>query len=61
MWMTDYIREIQRRLLAEHGTAVPDGRYPMVLNGKLDNVEIRDGKIFCCNFNKGQDNASDEN
>lgn len=61
MWGTDYIREIQRKLIGDYGFTenpdkpgipldVPDGKYPMVINGKLDYVEIVDGKINCCNF-----------
>jgi len=29
---------------------IPDGTYPMTIDGKLDNVKIIDGKISCCNF-----------
>lgn len=61
MWMTDYIREIQRNLIALYGFAedphrpgvpldVGDGEYPMMINGKLDRVEVIDGKVSCCNF-----------
>lgn len=61
MWMTDYIREIQRQLVAHYGFAerpdapgipasVPDGEYPMMIDGKLDRVRIEGGNISCCNF-----------
>ena len=61
MWMTDYICEIQRQLISVHGFKenpdkpglpmnVPDGTYPMTIEGKLDRVEIVDGKINCLNF-----------
>lgn len=30
--------------------AVPDGEYPMVIDGKRDNVRIEGGKIHCCNY-----------
>ncbi len=61
MWMTDYIREIQRQFITVYGYAenpdkpglpldVPDGEYPMTIEGKLDKVRIEDGKISCCNF-----------
>ncbi len=29
---------------------IPDGVYPMTIDGKLDKVEIREGKIYCCRF-----------
>jgi hypothetical protein len=29
---------------------IPDGEYPMTIDGKLDKVEIREGKIYCCRF-----------
>lgn len=61
MWMTDYIREIQRQLVERYGFAeradapgvpvdVPDGEYPMTIDGKLDRVLVQRGKISCCNF-----------
>ena len=64
MWMTNYIREIQRQLIAQYGFAespeapgvpveVPDGAYPMTIDGKLDHVRIARGKISCCNFEDG--------
>jgi hypothetical protein len=74
MWMTDYIREIQRQFVEVynfprridppgspwHGMpdivpaegAVPDGEYPMTIEGKLDRVKVKDGYISCCNFGK---------
>ena len=61
MWMTSYIREIQRQFVSHYGfderpdapgvpVAVPDGEYPMMIEGKLDRVRIQAGKISCCNF-----------
>lgn len=61
MWMTDYIREIQRQLVDVYGyppradmpgvpSGVPDGEYPMTIGGELDHVRIVDGKIRCMNF-----------
>jgi hypothetical protein len=29
---------------------VPDGEYPMVVDGKVDKVVIAKGKIYCHNF-----------
>lgn len=59
MWMTDYVSEIQKKLVTQYGFTpdarglpqdVPDGQYPMTIDGKLDRVEIREGRINCCNF-----------
>jgi len=61
MWMTEYIREIQRQFVEHYGFAerpgapgipvdVPDGEYPMMIGGKLDRVRVQHGKLFCCNF-----------
>jgi hypothetical protein len=65
MWMTDYIKEIKRQLVKvykfkplkgstkeEYLVEVPDGEYPMTIQGKVDHVRIKDGKIHCCNFKK---------
>ncbi len=60
MWMTDYIREIQRQFIEVYGfpehpekpgvpVNVPDGEYPMEIEGKTDYVRIEDGNIMCCN------------
>ena len=59
--MLEYIGQIQRQLIAQYGFSenpdkpgvplnVPDGTYPMTINGKVDNVRIDKGRIFCCNF-----------
>jgi hypothetical protein len=65
MWMTDYIREIKRQFRdvylfvpdrEQHGEPcfdnIPDGLYPMTIEGKLDNVKIINGTISCCNFDE---------
>lgn len=63
MWMTTYIREIQRQLVEVYGyperpdlpgvpVSVPDGDYPMTIEGQVDRVRIIDGKIRCCNFDE---------
>lgn len=31
---------------------IPDGDYPMTINGKLDNVKLMNGFISCCNFDE---------
>lgn len=62
MWMTNYIREIQRQFVEvykfkardDHPSIpvhVPDGEYPMWIEGKMDKVRITNGSISCCNFN----------
>ncbi len=53
--MIFYIAEIQRQLAEVYGflpdmSNVPDGDYPMTIDGKLDRVVIKDGMISCCNF-----------
>jgi hypothetical protein len=60
--MIQYITEIKRKFRDEYnckvigGTEadpavdVEDGIYPMTINGKLDTVVIKGGKISCCNF-----------
>ncbi len=59
--MFAYISAIRRQLIVQYGFQesqsnpgvpinVPDGEYPMTINGKLDNVRIIDGKIHCCRF-----------
>lgn len=57
--MTEYISEIQRRLITEYGFPkgengcpknVPDGAYPMKIEGDLDLVIVAGGTISCCNF-----------
>ncbi len=68
MRMTDYIREIQRQWIEVYGFQenpdkpgvplnVPDGEYPMTIEGKLDHVRVVDGNINCCNF-EGENAAS---
>ena len=60
--MMDYINAIKRKMIDQYGFPenpnnpgcvlgdVPDGSYPMTIDGKLDNVRIVNGKISCCNF-----------
>lgn len=65
MWMTDYIREIKRQFRDTYHFVpsrvegnepcfdnIPDGEYPMTIDGRLDRVRIIDGGISCCNFDK---------
>lgn len=61
MDMLSYIMIIQHILITQYGfqesqsrpglpVNVPDGDYPMTIDGKVDNVRIVDGKIHCCRF-----------
>ena len=65
MWMTEYINEIKRQFRDTYhfepvgGTQgeplfdnIPDGTYPMTIEGKVDNVKIEGGMIHCCIFEK---------
>jgi hypothetical protein len=63
MSMLEYVQEIQRQLITVYGFAenpqmpglpmdVPDGAYPMTIEGKRDNVTIENGKINCLNFDQ---------
>lgn len=67
MWMTDYIREIKRQFRdvyhfrPQGGTDddpiflnIPDGEYPMTIEGKLDRVRVKNSKISCGNFTPGE-------
>ena len=62
--MLEYIRAVKRGLRDQHGfkpspgstrhdpilAGVPDGEYPMTIDGKLDRVQIVRGAIYCCRF-----------
>jgi hypothetical protein len=63
MLMTAYIKEIKRQFRDVYkftptgGTDsepnfdnIPDGEYPMQIEGKTDRVRIERGTINCCNF-----------
>lgn len=63
MWMSDYIREIKCQFRDKYHfvpyrtiggepcfESIPDGEYPMEIEGKLDKVKIINGTISCCNF-----------
>lgn len=62
MWMTQYINEIRRQFRDKYnftpsgGTEneplfdnIPDGEYPMVIEGQTDYVRMSNGTISCCN------------
>ena len=61
--MIEYINAIKRQFRDVYGftplpgstekeplVSVPDGEYPMTIDGRLDRVRIVDDKIHCCNF-----------
>lgn len=63
--MISYINELKRGFRDQHnftptgGTKneplfdnIPDGIYPMTLEGKLDYVVLKNGGIYCCNFSQ---------
>lgn len=63
MGMLKYIREIKRQFRDVyhfvptgdcHGElifgAIPDGDYPMTIDSRVDNIQIVNGFIRCCNF-----------
>lgn len=65
MWMTEYVRKIKQGFRDRYGYEpveqrgddlrfaegqIPDGEYPMEIDGKVDKVKMIDGKINCCNF-----------
>ena len=61
MWMSTYIQKIQKQFITTYKFKenpkkrglpihVPDGEYPMKINGKVDNVHVKNGKIACLNF-----------
>jgi hypothetical protein len=66
MWMTSYISEIKRQFRDKYkfvpsgGTeqeplfdSIPDGTYPMEIDGKMDYVVIKGDSISCCNPHPG--------
>ena len=66
--MTEYIREIKRQFRDTYGFKpalgspanepifvhgeIPDGEYPMTIEGVVDRVRITNGRIFCCRTKK---------
>ena len=58
-----YIREIQHQLIKKYGFSVkvdasrapidvPDGEYPMTIDGRLDHVRVENGKLSFGNFDE---------
>ena len=67
MWMTQYIDKIQNKLVSQYGFVpdvrgltqqVPDGEYPMEIDGRLDRVSIEGVMIHCGRFDKVHDKQS---
>ena len=65
MWITAYILEIKKQLRDTHHIKptrmvgeeplfddLPDGDYPMVIEGKLDRVRVVNGRFECCRFDE---------
>lgn len=63
MSMLEYIAAIKRGFRDQHGfkptggtdgeplfADIPEGEYPMTIDGRLDRVRIENGRIYCCNF-----------
>jgi hypothetical protein len=65
MGMLAYIMEIKKQFVSTYNFiptritdgeplfdrgVIPDGVYPMTIDGKLDRVRMEDNKIHCCNF-----------
>lgn len=61
--MTNYIREIKKQFRDKYHFKpsrmvgyeplfdfIPDGEYPMEIDGKVDKVKVVNGKLSCCNF-----------
>ena len=65
MWCSDYIKEIKHQFYTKYKFKpqrivgneycfdnIPDGNYPMKIEGKIDYVKIVNGTIECCNWEK---------
>jgi len=63
MSMIQYIAEIRKQMRDKYGfkpnggtieeplfDSIPDGEYPMEIDGKVDNVVVKNNSISCCNF-----------
>ncbi|MEN9341833.1 MAG: hypothetical protein RIQ54_89 [Candidatus Parcubacteria bacterium] len=63
MWMTDYVRAVKRGLRDKYGFKpqdgssedeplldIPDGEYPLLIDGAIDYIRVTDGSLYCCNF-----------
>ena len=59
--MLAYIAKVQKNLVTQYGfkaredaphipAYVPDGIYPMEIDGRIDHVKIKRGSIFYCNY-----------
>lgn len=65
MWMSDYIRTIKKKFASQYHFIpsrvvngepcfdnIPDGEYPMTIEGRIDCVKVSGNGISCCNFAK---------
>lgn len=63
MWMTDYIQAVKRDFRDVYGfkpsggtkeeplfERIPDGDYPMEIEGKTDHVKVENGKLHVARF-----------
>jgi len=63
MFMLQYVAAVKRGFRDVHGFTpsggteheplfnnIPDGEYPMEIDGKLDRVRLIDGRLSMCNF-----------
>jgi len=65
MRMLEYAAAVKRGLRDVHGLTptggtdqeptfdnIPDGEYPMEINGEIDRVRVTDDRLFMCNFDE---------
>lgn len=56
MGWNEYFNEVRRQLMARCGPdaegwhAIPDGEYPMTIDGRLDRVRVEGGQIYCLDY-----------
>jgi hypothetical protein len=63
MWMTQYVMAVKRGFRDQHGITptggtaddptyeeIPDGVYPMTIDGETDYVMVKDNRLSMCNF-----------
>jgi hypothetical protein len=65
MWMTNYVREVKRQLRDRYGFQpvrvegdelifaegqIPEGEYPLEIDGKIDHVLVVNGRFQFCRF-----------
>lgn len=64
MWFTEYVLEVKKGFRDIYKFKpnsrstpqeplfdnIPDGEYPMKIDGRIDKVIIKNGAIYCCDF-----------